>query len=48
MTDLPYFASKVQFGRGGVVRALPIGNLNAHAAHLSSILFGDTRVPNIE
>jgi len=30
VTELEYFASRVQFGRAGVARALPIGNLSAH------------------
>merc|ERR1719463_474029 len=28
VTDLPYFTSKVVFGEGGVVKALPVGELN--------------------
>lgn len=30
ITELPYFASKVEFGTGGVAKVLPIGTLNAH------------------
>ena len=30
VTELDYFASRIQFGRAGVTRALPIGNLSAH------------------
>jgi len=28
--DLPYFAQKVVFGEGGIVKVLPIGDLNEH------------------
>merc|ERR1719476_90302 len=28
--DLPYFASKVVFGEGGVTKVLPLGELNEH------------------
>merc|ERR1711972_1215263 len=30
ITDLPFFTSKVEFGRGGVVKVHPVGNLNAY------------------
>jgi len=30
ITDLPYFAQKVVFGEGGVVKVLPLGELNEH------------------
>merc|ERR1711994_956437 len=30
VTDLPYFAQKVTFGEGGVVKVLPLGELNEH------------------
>mmetsp|Transcript_34832 Transcript_34832/g.108725 ORF Transcript_34832/g.108725 Transcript_34832/m.108725 type:complete len:178 (-) Transcript_34832:267-800(-) len=30
VTDLPYFAQKVVFGEGGIVKVLPIGDLNEH------------------
>jgi len=30
VTDLPYFAQKVVFGEGGVVKVLPLGELNEH------------------
>jgi len=30
ITDLPYFASKVVFGEGGVTKVLPLGELNEH------------------
>merc|ERR1711998_689768 len=30
ITDLPYFASKVVFGEGGVAKVLPLGELNEH------------------
>jgi len=30
VTDLPYFASKVVFGEGGVVKVLPHGELSEH------------------
>jgi len=30
ITDLPFFTSKVEFGRGGVVKVNPIGTLNAY------------------
>merc|ERR1711972_315453 len=30
VTELPYFTSKVEFGRGGVTRVLPVGPLNEY------------------
>merc|ERR1719214_323881 len=30
VTELPFFTSKVEFGRGGVVKVNPIGPLNAY------------------
>jgi len=30
ITDLPYFAQKVVFGEGGIVKVLPLGELNEH------------------
>jgi len=30
VTDLPYFAQKVVFGEGGVIKVLPLGELNEH------------------
>merc|ERR1711920_896852 len=30
ITDLPYFAQKVTFGEGGVVKVLPLGELNEY------------------
>merc|ERR1712024_1954 len=30
VTDLPYFTQKVVFGEGGIVKVLPIGELNEH------------------
>jgi len=30
VTELPYFAQKVVFGEGGVVKVLPLGELNEH------------------
>merc|ERR1711953_951541 len=30
VTDLPYFGQKVVFGEGGVVKVLPLGELNEH------------------
>merc|ERR1712078_526347 len=30
ITELPYFASKVVFGEGGVTKVLPLGELNEH------------------
>merc|ERR1712061_408672 len=30
ITDLPYFAQKVTFGEGGVVKVLPLGKLSEH------------------
>jgi len=30
VTDMPYFAQKVVFGEGGVVKVLPLGELNEH------------------
>merc|ERR1712151_1418932 len=30
ITDLPYFTSKVKFGKNGVEEVLPVGNLNAY------------------
>merc|ERR1712151_1284278 len=30
VTDLPYFAQKVVFGEGGIVKVLPLGELNEH------------------
>lgn len=30
ITDLPFFTSKIEFGRGGVVKVHPIGTLNAY------------------
>merc|ERR1711997_295822 len=30
VTDLPYFAQKVVFGEGGLVKVLPLGELNEH------------------
>jgi len=32
VTELPYFASKVTFGPGGIKTVHPLGNLNAHEA----------------
>jgi len=30
ITDLPYFTSKVRFGKNGIEEVLPIGTLNAY------------------
>merc|ERR1719414_2449643 len=30
VTDLPYFTQKVVFGEGGIVKVLPIGELNEY------------------
>merc|ERR1712060_426735 len=30
VTELPYFAQKVTFGEGGIVKVLPIGDLNEY------------------
>merc|ERR1712110_1359850 len=30
ITDLPYFTQKVQFGEGGIVKVLPLGDLSEH------------------
>jgi malate dehydrogenase len=45
ITDLPYFASKVVFGEGGVTKVLPLGELNEHEtkrlAEVSEALKGE-------
>merc|ERR1712107_533811 len=30
VTDLPYFTSKVEFGKGGVEKVMPVGTLNSY------------------
>merc|ERR1711908_140686 len=45
ITELPYFASKVVFGEGGVTKVLPIGELNEHEtkrlAEVKEVLKGE-------
>merc|ERR1712046_51232 len=45
ITDLPYFASKVVFGEGGVTKVLPLGELNEHEtkrlAEVKEVLKGE-------